>query len=117
MSASIRGTFGALLGTIATTAQAVTQTVDTAAFGVSMLDVSIRKMAAEQLIQTDADMGMMEARILDESAKSEAERAQEIAEYRARSVDHAHYFDEAHARLSKLVAEGKAKRLATAKKA
>ena len=88
-TATARMTFGALLGTVATTANAVTSVVNTGVEGVSMLDRFVKKHATQQKIDHAADMADYAWRVGMQKAQELATLKQEVRAFCDKSEQHA----------------------------
>lgn len=109
-TATARMSLGSVFGLIATTANAVSSMVNTAADSVSMLDNYVQKAKAQQVIEIDADLADYEAQVIEIKAQEASERQSQIEEFCARSPRHAQLYTSNHERLTAALAKAKADR-------
>lgn len=97
--ANSRATFGALLGSVQTSALTVTNTLNAVNDGVGMLNKIISDAAVRQEIRSKADMlGYQEATILNK-AQEMAEVTMQAQAYVDKSAEHATAYQSAHQKL------------------
>lgn len=88
VTTSGRMSLTAIFGMVTTTANALTQTVETAGKSVSMLSRFVDKAAEEQLLHHEADLAMLEDRIVEEKAMEAAQRQLEVLTFCKQSAEH-----------------------------
>lgn len=98
-----RMTVGALLGTVTTTANAVTGTVNGIAKGVGMFDTWIDQLATEQRIRAIGHKERAKTMIAQDLAMEEAERIVSIEEFCSKSPSHLSHFQTAHSKYEALL--------------
>lgn len=89
MSANTRVTLGALLGTVATTANTVTATFDALNKAIGMGNTAVSAAAARQKLRVAVDEHTYKTTLIREKAQEETEAKLKVVEYCAKSKDHA----------------------------
>jgi len=102
---SARGALSSILGTISTTAGAVTNLVDTGNQSIGMLAAYVDTAAAKQRDSHKVERHVSRKILMEEVASAEAERRVEIAKFRATSKQHDELFVAAFKDMEALFAE------------
>ena len=97
---SVKNTFAAILGAVATTANAGSKLIESTAKSVDILDAAVEKFKTEQMREYAVDLEAHKRQYLMSAAKKDDEFKREIQKYRAQSATHAAGFDESLAALS-----------------
>lgn len=102
-TANTRLTFGAILGTVQTTANTVSNTLDAANKGVGMLNKLVSDAAARQDTRSKLDSAIFSATLHQEKAKELAESRRSIDEYIAQSARHKELYESAYNELADIL--------------
>lgn len=100
---SARMSFGAILNTVQTTADTVTNVVDSANKSVGMLTAFVEKAAVEQKIRHMADGETFVDLLMHEKAETYTAMAIKADKFCNQSAKHAEYYNAAIARFTKLL--------------
>lgn len=98
-----RLTFGAVLGTVQTTANTITSSLDVINSGVSMLTTYVSGAAENQRIRAIADKESFLENLTREKAYEEAASTLKVAKFCQQSADHLKFYTEAYETYSKLL--------------
>lgn len=87
--ANTRMTLGAVLGTIATTANTVTSTFDAVNKAIGMGNTAVSAAASRQKLRVSVDEHTYKTTLIREKAQEETEAKLKVLEFCAQSSDHA----------------------------
>lgn len=103
--ASSRLTFGALLDTVQTTANTVTNTLSAANKGVGILTAFVDKASTEQRIRHVADKEVFIENLIQEKAEERAMANLKVEKFIAQSADHRKHYQSAYEKFTSLLRE------------
>jgi hypothetical protein len=83
-----RMTFGTILGTVSTSAVAISTVIGTGVKGINMLEKFVDDAATKQHKRSLLDMESFQTRLLEEVAQEDAERGLKLDEFMSKSAQH-----------------------------
>lgn len=99
-----RMTFGTVLGTVSTTAVAVSTVIGTGVKGINMLEKFVDDAAEKQTLRSKLDMESFQVRLVEEVAMEDTERGLKLEEFMSKTPKHAELYKSNYERLQKILA-------------
>lgn len=105
-----RMTFGTVLGTVSTSAVAISTIIGTGVKGINMLEKFVDDAADKQIERSLLDMESFRVRLLEEVSQEDTERGIKLEEFMAKSASHRELYELNYKRLEAVLAAGRDKK-------